>query len=158
MLRNIENKRDNNLGYLHKFNKTKSDFDFKPKNVNLESQDGDVNDVNETNMSIGSRTPKKKWKSMVIKTSEDTIDVFGNGHKDDTYIFRSQSRNTRDKMLTPKKDYMANIDYTPKFAGVQPRTTVGLAFGQAICRDKSKKHYTTQENFYRKNKVLSPYL
>lgn len=113
--------------------------------MNLDPEEGDVNDVNSTMIS-GGRTPKKKWKSMVIK-NEDKIDIFGKDHKDDTCVFRSLGRNQRDRLLTPKKDYMANIDYTPKFLGVQPRTTVGLAFGQAICRIKSKKHYTTQENF-----------
>jgi len=103
MLRNIENTRDNNLGYLHKFNTSKSDFDFKPKNVNLEPGDGDANDVN-SSMVSGGRTPKKKWKSMIIKDSEDKNDIFGKDHKDDTCVFRSLGRNAREKLLTPKKE------------------------------------------------------
>jgi len=52
---------------------------------------------------------------------------------------------------------IANIDHTPRYERVEPRTTLGLAFGRSISRSKSCKHYKYQENFYRKNKVLSPY-
>lgn len=107
MLRNVENRRDQNLGQPHKFTTFKSGFDFKrKKNINIESDHGDVSAVNtSTGLSTMSQTPtKKKWKSMINKKEEKGMDLFGNDHIDDTYFFRTQSRFDREQTLSPKKD------------------------------------------------------